>query len=62
MERFVSDLMNGILSPRVVPIVLALLVITAVALPNGPAAHARDVAGIPVVAYWFAVLSVLRGR
>src|SRR5260221_13592680 len=32
MERFISDLMNGNLSPRVVPIVLALLVITAVVL------------------------------
>jgi len=31
-------------------------------LPGWPAALARDVAGIPVVAYWFAVLSVLRGR
>jgi hypothetical protein len=31
-------------------------------LPNGPAALARDVAGIPIVAYWFAVSSVLRGR
>src|SRR5258707_4620237 len=29
---------------------------------NGPAALARDVAGIAVVAYWFALLSVLRGR
>jgi hypothetical protein len=34
----------------------------AATLPNGPAALARDAAGIPVVAYWFAVLSVLRGR
>jgi hypothetical protein len=32
MERFISDLMNGNLSPRVVPIVLAVLVITAVVL------------------------------
>ena len=101
MERFISDLMNGNLSPRVAPIVLALLggiivaviyngviliglgaagqyiwtaivLLAAVALtpwpdaaatlPNGPAALARDVAGITVVAYWFAVLSVLRGR
>jgi hypothetical protein len=31
MERFISDLMNGNLSPRVVPIVLAMLVITALA-------------------------------
>src|SRR5258708_26502746 len=32
MERFISGLMNGNLSPRVVPIVPALLVITAVVL------------------------------